>query len=168
MEKMAAVGFPGLEARAVRDCLGCFATGVAVITAADLGGQPAGLTVNSFAAVSLEPPLILWSLRLDSRILPVFQASPGFIVNILAADQTELSTLFAGKSAARWSDIRYEPGLYGIPRLSGVHAALECEKYTRHETGDHVIFVGRAVAIMTDPHARPLVFYRGRYRDVVL
>jgi flavin reductase (DIM6/NTAB) family NADH-FMN oxidoreductase RutF len=156
-----------LEPREMRDCLGCFPTGVAVITAVGLDGRPAGLTVNSFAAVSLDPPLILWSLRLDSRILPVFQASPGFVVNVLAADQADLSTVFAGKSQGKWEEIRYERALYGIPRLEGVHAALECEKHTRHETGDHVIFVGRPVVLTTNPLVRPLVFYRGRYREVV-
>jgi flavin reductase (DIM6/NTAB) family NADH-FMN oxidoreductase RutF len=156
-----------MDGRQFRDCMGCFATGVAVMTAIDFAGGPAGLTVNSFASVSLDPPLILWSLRRDSRILPAFQASPGFIVNILAADQAELSTHFAGKSRENWANIRYEPGLYGIPRLSGVHAALECEKHAKYEGGDHVIFVGRPVVVDADSQAKPLVFYRGRYRDVV-
>jgi flavin reductase (DIM6/NTAB) family NADH-FMN oxidoreductase RutF len=155
-----------VESRTLRDCLGCFATGVAVITAVDIAGRPAGLTVNSFAAVSLDPALILWSLRRDSRILPVFQASPGFIVNVLSAGQTALSAHFAGAKGHSWADVSYETGLYGIPRLSGVHAALECEKHARHDGGDHVIFVGRAVALTVNSQARPLVFYRGRYREI--
>ena len=115
-----------LDVRALRDCLGCFTTGVAIITALDLHSRPAGLTVNSLASVSLDPPLILWSLRRDSRILPAFQASPGFIVNILAADQAGLSTHFSGRTEDKWAHVRYDRGLYGIPRLEGVHAALEC------------------------------------------
>lgn len=156
-----------LDVRALRDCLGCFTTGVAIITALDLHSRPAGLTVNSLASVSLDPPLILWSLRRDSRILPAFQASPGFIVNILAADQASLSTHFSGRTEDKWADVRYDRGLYGIPRLEGVHATLECEKHSKFDGGDHVIFVGRPVAITTDEDASPLVFYRGRYRGVV-
>jgi flavin reductase (DIM6/NTAB) family NADH-FMN oxidoreductase RutF len=164
---MSTVNAEDIARRAIRDCLSCFATGVAVITATGLEGLPAGLTVNSFASVSLDPPLILWSLRRDSRIFSAFQASPGFIVNILASHQGDLSAHFAGKAQEKWAHIRYDRGLYGIPRLAGAHATLECEKHAKHEGGDHVIFVGRAVSFMTDPEAKPLVFYRGRYRNVV-
>jgi flavin reductase (DIM6/NTAB) family NADH-FMN oxidoreductase RutF len=156
-----------LDRRAMRDCLGCFPTGVAVMTAVDGAGCPAGLTVNSFTSVSLDPPLILWSLRRDSSILAAFQASPGFIVNILSSVQREMSGLFAGKSANRWSEVAYDRGIYGIPRLTGAHAILECEKHARHDGGDHVIFVGRPVSLTVNPDVSPLVFYRGRYCDVL-
>jgi flavin reductase (DIM6/NTAB) family NADH-FMN oxidoreductase RutF len=155
-----------IEVRSLRDCLGCFATGVAIMTALDVDGRPAGLTVNSFASVSLDPALILWSLRSDSRSIPAFQASPGFVVNVLAADQAQLSSRFAGRNEDKWTNVAHEPGIYGIPRLTGAHAILECEKHARHFGGDHVIFVGRVVAVTVDTDARPLVFYRGRYRDV--
>jgi flavin reductase (DIM6/NTAB) family NADH-FMN oxidoreductase RutF len=155
-----------IEGRSLRDCLGCFATGVAIMTALDVNGRPAGLTVNSFASVSLDPALILWSLRSDSRSIPAFQASPGFVVNVLAADQAQLSSRFAGRNEDKWTHVAHEPGIYGIPRLAGAHAVLECEKHARHFGGDHVIFVGRVVAVTIDADARPLVFYRGRYRDV--
>jgi len=151
----------------MRDCLGCFPTGIAVMTALDSTGSPAGLTVNSFASVSLDPPLILWSLRRDSGILPAFQASPGFIVNVLSSSQKELSGLFAGRSATRWGDVAHERGIYGIPRLIHAHAVLECEKHARHEGGDHVIFVGRPVVLTVNPDVSPLVFYRGRYCEVI-
>jgi 4-hydroxyphenylacetate 3-hydroxylase, reductase component len=136
------------------------------MTALDVNGRPAGLTVNSFASVSLDPPLILWSLRGDSGIIPAFQASPGFIVNVLASHQAELSSRFAGGTEDKWANVPREVGIYGIPRLAGVHAVLECEKHARHSGGDHMIFVGRVVAVTIDVHAKPLVFYRGRYRDV--
>lgn len=136
------------------------------MTALDVNGRPAGLTVNSFASVSLDPPLILWSLRSDSGIIPAFQASPGFVVNVLASHQAELSSRFAGGTEDKWANVPREAGIYGIPRLSGVHAVLECEKHARHLGGDHVIFVGRVVAVAIDAQAKPLVFYRGRYRDV--
>jgi flavin reductase (DIM6/NTAB) family NADH-FMN oxidoreductase RutF len=155
-----------IEGRNLRDCLSCFATGVAIMTALDIDGRPAGLTVNSFASVSLDPPLILWSLRSDSRIIPAFQASPGFVVNVLAANQAQLSTRFAGGTEDKWANVAHDAGIYGIPRLAGVHAILECEKHARHFGGDHVIFVGRVVAVTIDAAAKPLVFYRGRYRDV--
>jgi flavin reductase (DIM6/NTAB) family NADH-FMN oxidoreductase RutF len=164
---MSAVLSRPIDTRALRDCLGCFTTGVAIMTALDFNGRPAGLTVNSLAAVSLDPPLILWSLRRNSRIFPAFQASPGFIVNILAADQAYLSAHFSGRAEDKWADIPYDVGLYGIPRLAGVHATLECEKHAKFDGGDHIIFVGRPVAITTDKEASPLVFYRGRYRGVV-
>jgi flavin reductase (DIM6/NTAB) family NADH-FMN oxidoreductase RutF len=156
-----------IEKRHLRDCLGCFATGVAIMTALDIDGRPAGLTVNSFASVSLDPALILWSLRSDSKIIPAFQASPGFVVNVLAANQAELSGLFAGGTEDKWANVAHHAGIYGIPRLAGVHATLECEKHARHFGGDHVIFVGRVVAVAVDDDAKPLVFYRGRYRDVI-
>jgi flavin reductase (DIM6/NTAB) family NADH-FMN oxidoreductase RutF len=157
---------PPVDPRNLRECLGCFATGVAIITALDLNGRPAGLTVNSFSSVSLDPALILWSLRSESKIIPAFQASPGFIVNVLGAHQQDLSNRFAGGSERKWADVAHDAGIYGIPRLLGVHATLECEKHARHTGGDHVIFVGRVVALMVNPEAKPLVFYRGRYQGI--
>lgn len=158
------------DSRALRDCLGCFATGVVVVTALNADGRPAGLTVNSFSSVSLDPPLVLWSLRRDSRILSAFQASPGFIINVLAANQTDVSSRFAGRFNGEryenWQNVVWDRGLYGIPRLVGVHAALECEKHARHQGGDHVIFVGRVVGISVNAEASPLVYYRGRYAGI--
>lgn len=97
------------------------------MTALDVDGGSAALTVNSFASGSLDPALILSSLRSDGRNIPVFQVSPGFVVNVLAADQAKLSSRFAGRNEDKWTNVAQAPGIYGIATC-GAHAILECEK----------------------------------------
>jgi flavin reductase (DIM6/NTAB) family NADH-FMN oxidoreductase RutF len=148
--------------RALRDAFGCFATGVTIVTCLDAAGAPIGLTANSFNALSLEPPLILWSLRQASPNLPAFREARHFAINILAESQVELSRRFASAVADKFAEGLWNPGLGGAPVLAGAAAVLECERNVQHEAGDHVLFIGR-VRRLADLAAPPLLFHGGHY-----
>jgi flavin reductase (DIM6/NTAB) family NADH-FMN oxidoreductase RutF len=155
-------GDPRAEPRAFRRCLGQFATGVTVITTTH-GDTPVGMAVNSFAAVSLDPPLILWSVRRGSRSLPAFLESARFAVNILAEEQVEVSQAFGSGHPERFSLAPWSPGAHsGAPLLDDVVAHLECRLEAVHEGGDHLILVGHV-----EHYARfdgsPLLFAQGTY-----
>lgn len=155
------------EAMALRAALGRFATGVTIITCVDGAGQRVGLTANSFNALSLEPPLVLWSLRKVSPSLPAFEAASHFAINVLAETQVELSRSFAGPQAATAAQNRFAAGSWsvgigGVPVLAGCAAVFECERFALHDGGDHRLFVGRVLR-MADIAVAPLVFQGGRY-----
>lgn len=149
------------DARALRHALGAFATGVAVVTAMGPDG-PHGLTVNSFASVSLDPPLVLWSLDRRSHSLRVFETAPSFAVHVLGAHQEALARLFARPGADRFTGLTLESGLDGAPLLPDCVAAFECRRVAAHDGGDHVVFVGRIARYRSDERP-PLVFSRGRF-----
>ena len=151
-----------IDPLALRAALGQYATGVTVVTTHDRDGRPVGLTVNSFASVSLDPPLVLWSLALSSSRLPAFKACRHFAVNVLAADQLELSNHFAMTGIDKFADLAWSPGLGGVPLLEGCCARFECHSEAQHEGGDHLIFVGRVERFMRDERA-PLLFHGGAY-----
>lgn len=151
------------DSRSLRDALGEFATGVAVVTARDAGGLPVGVTINSFASVSLEPPLVLWSLGLSSPSRAAFEACSHYAVNILAADQVEYSQRFSQPQADRFAGIALEVGAGGTPLLPGCSAWFECRNEIRYPGGDHVILVGYVEGFRREGKA-PLVFHGGRYR----
>lgn len=151
--------------RALRDALGTFATGVTVVTALDPDGHAIGLTVNSFSSVSLEPPLVLWSLARTSPGLAAFRAASHFAVNILAADQQALSERFARRGADKFAGIGWQGGLGGAPLLPGCCAVLECRSELQHEGGDHLIFIGR-VERFSRREAAPLIYHGGSYRQL--
>jgi flavin reductase (DIM6/NTAB) family NADH-FMN oxidoreductase RutF len=153
------------DSRSFRDALGEFATGVAVVTARGANGQPAGVTINSFAAVSLEPPLVLWSLGLQSPSVAVFEACSHYVVNILAADQAEFSQRFSQAQSDRFAGIETEVGAGGAPILPGCSAWFECRNELRYPGGDHVILVGYVEGFRRDPKP-PLIFHGGRYRTL--
>jgi len=152
-----------------RNALGSFATGVAVVTARDASGKPAGLTVNSFASVSLDPPLVLWSLSLYSPALALFQHCSHYAINILAADQIDVSMHFARpsdeKSEDSFAGLNFESGHSGVPLLQGCCAWFECRNQTRHAGGDHLIFVG-LVDTYRCQERPPLIFQGGMYRKL--
>lgn len=151
------------DPRAFRNALGCFPTGVAIMTTVH-NGQPVGLTCSSFSSVSLEPPLVLWSLRRESKSLEAFRNSGAFAINILAEDQNLLSARFAsGKITDKFEGIACTPGLKGIPILQGCMASFECSTYAQHEAGDHVIFIGQVERFDHGRAEEPLVFYKGAY-----
>jgi flavin reductase (DIM6/NTAB) family NADH-FMN oxidoreductase RutF len=151
-------------ARALRTALGCFATGVTIVTAA-LDGRPAtGLAVSSFNAVSLDPPLVLWSLRRASRSLPVLREAGGFVVNVLGDHQHDLIARFAGGSHERFDGLDWVPGRHGGPVIRGAIAHFECALHAEHDGGDHVILIGRVLAHAA-ADGRPLVYWRGRPHD---
>jgi flavin reductase (DIM6/NTAB) family NADH-FMN oxidoreductase RutF len=152
-----AVDAPGL-----RQVLGRFATGVAVIATRTSEGKLEGLTANSFAAVSLDPPLVLWSLRRDAPSLPSFQRAGVFAVNVLAAQQRELSRRFATPAADKFSAVPHELGESGCPLIEGCLAWLECRIDSMVDGGDHLIFIGR-VRRASFSEGEPLIFSAGRY-----
>lgn len=150
-----------------RRTLGAFATGVAVITAQGPDARPVGMTMSSFNSVSLDPPLVLFSVRRGASSLAAMAGAKGFAVNVLARDQEPLAERFARAVDGQWDEVERALGHAEAPLLAGALAHLECEPYAQHDGGDHVIFVVRVVrhAVRTDNPA-PLVFFRGRYRGL--
>lgn len=149
------------ESRAFRNALGCFATGIAVVTTADEQAEPLGITVSSFASVSLDPPLVLWSLRRQSAVLPVFVANGHYIVNVLAAEQADLARHFAGTANSKFKCVEYERGIADCAALHGCLAKFECVVVQTVECGDHVIFIGQVEAA-SYRDGNPLIFASGR------
>ena len=158
------------DTRDFRNALGSFATGIAVISTRSANGELAGLTVNSFASVSLDPPLVLWSLSLYSPSLAVFQNCSHYAINILSAGQVELSKRFSRPSDAqgtgypegKFAGLGYDQGRGGAPLLRDCCAWFECRNDTRHAGGDHLIFVG-LVEQYRRAEQLPLLFHGGQY-----
>jgi flavin reductase (DIM6/NTAB) family NADH-FMN oxidoreductase RutF len=150
--------------QALRGALGRFATGVAIITCMDpASGERVGLTANSFSALSLEPPLVLWSLRRASASLAAFETSPCFAINVLAEAQAGLSRRFAsGKEPNKFGEGQWSEGAGGAPVLEGATAVFECERVSAQVAGDHVLFIGRVLRL-ADAALPPLLFHGGRY-----
>jgi len=158
-----ASGSAGLDCRAFRGALGSFATGVTVVTALSPDGQPMGLTVNSFAAVSLQPPLVLWSLAVSANLLESFRRASHYCINVLTADQEDLSNRFATWPVDRFAGLHWHPGAGGAPLLPGCCASFEVANEAAHPGGDHTIFVGRVERFSETPAVAPLLFHAGRY-----
>jgi flavin reductase (DIM6/NTAB) family NADH-FMN oxidoreductase RutF len=151
--------------RQLRDTLGRFTTGVSIVTAAPYGYEPTGVTINSFTSVSMEPPLILWCLKIDSVVHGVFEATDRFTVNILAENQRELADIYADKTKHRLATDCYVTDDSGIPVLRDSIATFKCMVKARYEEGDHIIIIGEVIDITSVP-GDPLVFYNGRYREL--
>jgi len=154
-----------IDPRQFRDALGRYPTGVTVITTRDSKGSPVGMTVNSFASVSLDPPLILWSIDNDSALFDVFTKASHFAVHILKSDQQQLSHNFSSEDPDHFAAAGYEAGIENLPLLKSYAALLQCEVSNRHEEGDHVILLGR-VLDLENRVADPLVFCAGQYRKL--
>ncbi len=161
-EVLALVREGTLDERHLRNALGRFVTGVTVITTRTPDGRLEGLTANSFSAVSLDPPLVLWSLRSASSCLPSFESAGHFAVNVLGAWQFALSQHFAKRGEHKFQSIIHASGLGGCPLLSDALATFECSKQTRVAGGDHVVFFGR-VERAVYREGEPLVFGAGKY-----
>lgn len=146
-----------------RAALGAYATGVTVVACLDDGGQPAGLTVNSFSSVSLDPPLILWSLNTRSVSRPAFEAAEHFGVSVLATQQQDLAQRFASKTRRDWSGVAWRAGTTGVPLLDDAAAWFECATLSRQREGDHLIFIGRVKHCERQDDVAPLLFFDGRY-----
>lgn len=155
-----------IDPRDFRHALGSFATGVTVITAMGPDGKPVGLTCNSFASVSLNPPLVLWSLVIYSPNMSVFQNASHFTVNVLEASQQALSTQFATPSDDKFAGVDWTPGLGQAPVLAGCVANFQCRAADRYYGGDHVIFLG-AVEAYAYNRGEPLLFAQGGYGRLV-
>jgi len=152
-----------LSTLVLRAALGRFATGVTIVSCRAADGSPIGLTANSFNALSLQPPLILWSLRNVSPNLDSFVAAPHFAVNVLAENQVDLSRRFASPVSDKFAEGLWSEGLGGAPVLAGCAAVFECEQVSFQTAGDHVLFIGQ-VHRVTEAPVTPLVFQSGHYR----
>lgn len=153
------------DGRAFRNALGNFATGVTIITGKGPDGALIGITANSFNSVSLDPPLILWSLDKGSPSLKALEESSHFCVHILKDDQGDLCMKFARPSEDKFADIRYSDGLGGVPLLEGCLAVFQCRNFAHYEGGDHVIIVGEVEEFETS-EGDPLIFFRGQLGDL--
>jgi len=148
-----------------RRALGCFATGVTVITAVDIEGQPRGLTANAFSSLSLEPTLILVCVDHRSDSFPVICEAEVFAVNVLGEEQREISQRFARKGENKFDGIGHHFGKLGAPVLEGALAVLECRRDQALPAGDHTIFVGE-VQHVEYGQGKPLLFFRGNYASL--
>jgi flavin reductase (DIM6/NTAB) family NADH-FMN oxidoreductase RutF len=154
------------EASRLRSALAQMPTGVAIVTAATTDGRSLGMTVNSFASVSLDPPLVLFCIDRRSLAFEGWQRAPGYAINVLAATQGPLSNAFARAGSSKWDGVEFERGLNGAPRIAGAIACFECSAHERFDGGDHAIFVARVERFTTHPTGQPLLFHRGRYGEI--
>lgn len=154
----------GSDQRTLRDALGCFATGVTVVTTRDADGTPVGLTANSFTSVSLDPPLLLVCLAKSASSLPVFENARHFAINVLHIGQQPVSGRFARKGEDRFAGTEIEMWDSGVPILSHSLASFECTRDAVHDAGDHIILIGRVERVRFEPRRDPLLYFRGRYR----
>lgn len=151
-----------LDIPALRRALGQFGTGVTVIATRTASGEMVGLTANSFSALSLEPPLVTWALRLASHNLAVFDAADTFVVNVLAEAQVDLSRKFATHAANKFEGVAYAPNAQGDPLIHGAMAWFECRTVSRQTVGDHRLFIAQ-VDRFTSAEGAPLLFHAGAY-----
>ena len=154
---------PTFGADDFRAALAMFATGVTIVTARGVDGVPIGLTANSFNSVSIEPPLVLWSLSRQAGSMPGFARGSHYAINILAADQLALAHRFASKELDRFQGVACSTGAGGAPLIDGAAAVFECFNRSRYQEGDHVIFVGEVERCSRREGAQPLIFHGGRY-----
>ncbi|MBI5256213.1 MAG: flavin reductase family protein [Burkholderiales bacterium] len=152
---------PQFSREEFRATLGRFATGVTIVTCLDAERGPVGLTANSFNAVSLVPPLVLWSLALTAASREPMARATHFAVNILAADQQALAERFAGRHADRFAGSAWRRGACGAPVLEGSAAVLECFNRNHHIEGDHMILIGEVERCTRADQALPLIFHGG-------
>lgn len=153
---------PSTDLRSYRQALGSFATGITVVTTLRDDGEPVGLTANSFTSVSLEPPLVLWSLARKSPSLGVFEACRHYAINVLSSHQAEHSVRFATPRPDKFAGLDWHPSDEGVPLLEGVTLHLVCENQQRIEAGDHIIFLARVLRYAMRP-SDPLIYCRGNY-----
>ena len=170
LERRAPRGSPeyreGSDARTFRDALGCFATGVTVVTAIGADGLPIGLTANSFTSVSLDPPLLLVCIANNAGSAPALREAERFAVNVLQIGQQPTSNRFAGKGEDRFAATPWEVGEFGTPVLTGSLGSFECESQDIHDGGDHFILVGCVLKAIFEPRRDPLLYFRGKYRKL--
>ncbi|MBK5947044.1 flavin oxidoreductase [Rhodobacter veldkampii DSM 11550] len=154
---------PGPEnPRALRDALGRFATGVTIVTARDADGAGVGITVNSFASVSLDPPLVLWSVAKSSNRHDLFAAADAFAIHVLGADQAGLCARFA-RQGAGFDGLAHGIGAAGVPLIAEALVVFECETEAHHPGGDHTILIGRVTRVILGADRAPLVFSQGAF-----
>lgn len=151
-----------IDPSAFRKALGAFPTGVTVITARTEDGEPIGVTCSSFNSVSLDPPLVLWSLAKKAFSRTAFEATPNWAVNLLSADQEGISNRFSRPGEDKFKDVETETGVRNVPLLTGCCARFQCTREHIYDGGDHIIVVGRVIAFDRSDRL-PLVFHSGQY-----
>lgn len=156
-----------IDNRQFRQALGAFPTGVCLVTTIDKDGKREGMTINSFASVSLTPPLILWSIRNDAKSAPTFIEENHFILSILGADQHALAMHFARPAPDKFAafEEHFVPGINNCPKLIESVATYECSVYSRHQEGDHVILIGKVQNFSTS-NLPPLFFHKGKMGSI--
>jgi flavin reductase (DIM6/NTAB) family NADH-FMN oxidoreductase RutF len=156
-----------ISARSFRDALGRFATGVTIVTTLDAQQRPVGLTANSFNSVSIDPPLVLWSLSKSASSMAAFATQPRYVIHILAADQIELAKRFSNREIAnRFAGVPYQVGAGGVPVLDDCIAWFECAGKSQHDEGDHILFVGQVTRCVLSEQTTirsPLIYHGGKY-----
>jgi 3-hydroxy-9,10-secoandrosta-1,3,5(10)-triene-9,17-dione monooxygenase reductase component len=145
-----------------RQALGQFATGVTIVTTRAPDGTPVGLTANSFTSLSLDPPLVLWSLARSARSREVFESSEHFAIHVLGADQLELSMRFASRSDTKFAGLMMAEGHGGVPLLANCAARFQCRKTEAIDGGDHRIYIGEVLEL-DHCACEPLLFHAGQY-----
>jgi flavin reductase (DIM6/NTAB) family NADH-FMN oxidoreductase RutF len=155
-------GAPAFDERQLRDALAQFATGVTIVCARADGARYVGFTANSFNSVSLDPPLILWSLSQRSASLAAFERADRYSVNVLATGQVGLARRFSRPHADRFANVPFRLGWSDAPLIEGCIAWFECRHHARHRAGDHTLFIGEIVTVER-ARGRGLVFHHGRY-----
>ncbi len=154
----------GHDSRTLRDALGCFATGVTVVTCLDEGECPAGLTVNSFTSVSLDPPLLLVCVHKMAAAADPLTTATHFAINVLQTGQQPASITFSTRVEDRFGNMPWSCGEAGAPILRDSLCVFECERFAVYDGGDHHILVGQVVKASFDGGLDPLLYFRGRYR----
>ena len=158
----------GSDARTLRDAMGCFASGITVLTTRGDDDFPIGLTVNSFSSVSLDPPLVLVCLAKTANSLPAFQTHPAFAINVLHIGQQPVSNLFAMKGEDRFAQTEWEVWDQDVPIISDSLASFECQRVNEIEQGDHVILIGQVTRARFESRKDPLLYFSGQYRRLHL
>jgi len=145
----------------LRRALGCFPTGIAIVTTENEAGDPIGLTVNSFNSVSLDPPLIIWSISLSAPSINAFRYNKSFAVNILSSDQKDLCQKFSTPSTDKFNGIAWEKSVMGVPLIIDSIAQFECITHATYPGGDHEIYIGRVINY-THNNKEPLILSKGK------
>jgi len=156
-----------IDPMALRKTLGQFATGVVVVTSRCPDGLPVGLTINSFSSVSLDPPLVLFSLAKSSLNHDNFLKASSYAINILTQDQRDISNRFARARTDKWEGVPVQAGLYSAPLIQDALVHMQCTPYTQCDGGDHTVFLAKIEALdVREDEAQPLLFFRGRYHSL--
>ena len=157
----------GPDTAALRRALGCFVTGVTVVTTRDADGVPHGFTANSFTSVSLDPPLVLVCVGHEVEMLDVYRRCSRFAINVLGDSQRAISDRFATEQPNRFAGVHWREGSHRLPILDGCIASVVCVSWRRIEAGDHMILIGRVLEC-EESTERPLAYWRGSYRSLPL
>lgn len=156
----------GVDPAALRRVCGTFPTGVAIVSTLDARGTPCGLTVNSFASVSLTPPLVLWSLNRNSPSLSHFDAAEAYTISILAHDQADLAQRFARPTPNKFENVAHDLCAKGVPIVQGCLGYLECRRWNRIDAGDHVLFIWQVENARVLSLRSPLAFHGGGFKRI--